>query len=135
MFNLMNIASSGLAAANVELSVTANNLANINTTSGPNGQPFQEQSTILQSAPAAGSGPDAGVGQGVEVAAIVASNAPYTPVYDPTSPLANAQGDVLYPNVSLQTEMPNLIQASAAYNANATAFTAAKTIDQKALTL
>lgn len=135
MLNLMHIASTGLSASQVQLSTTANNLANMETTNGPNGQPYRAEDVLLKNNRPAKTGPDAGVGKGVDVTGIAQSRAPFTPAYDPTSPLANAKGDVMYPNVSLQSEMPNLIQASSAYSANATAFTAAKTVDAQALKL
>ena len=39
--------------------------------------------------------------------------------YDPTNPVANAQGDVEYPVVDLGTEMTDLVQAQTSYQANA----------------
>ena len=49
-------------------------------------------------------------------------------VYDPSHPDADENGYVTYPNVDTITEMTNLIDASRAYEANATAFTASKNI-------
>jgi flagellar basal-body rod protein FlgC len=133
MSNGLQIATSGMMAESVRLDVVANNLANANTTSTPQGGPYRREMVVLQALPAAASGPDAGVGQGVEVAAIVPDPSPFQEVYDPTNPQANAQGYVLYPNVSLPVEMTDMIVASRAYQADATAFTAAKTIDRQAL--
>lgn len=135
MFNVLKIAGSGLTASSLQLSVTANNLANINTTQGVGGQPFRAQNVILSARSAPATGSDVGIGQGVQVNAIVPSQSALTTVYNPTSPLANAKGFVTYSNVSLQTEMPNLIQASSAYSANVTAFNAGKTIDHQAVHL
>lgn len=56
-------------------------------------------------------------------------------VYDPTHPDADENGYVSYPNVDTVTEMTNLIDASRAYEANATAFNAAKAIAVKGLEL
>ena len=47
-------------------------------------------------------------------------------VYDPSHPDADENGYVTYPNVSAITEMTNLIDASRAYEYNATAFNASK---------
>ena len=47
-------------------------------------------------------------------------------VYDPSHPDADENGYVLYPNVNIVTEMTNMIDASRAYEANATAFSATK---------
>ena len=50
--------------------------------------------------------------------------------YDPSHPDADENGYVSYPNVNIVTEMTNLIDASRAYEANATAFDASKAIAQ-----
>lgn len=135
MFDGMQISASGLTAESLRLSVTADNLANIDTTAGAGGQPYRRQFVLLAPRLAPASGPDAGVGQGVRVTAILPDLSPYKVVYDPQSPLANAQGNVLYPNVHLTTEMVDLIAASRAYQANVTAFNAAKAMDVKVLSL
>ena len=49
-------------------------------------------------------------------------------VYDPSHPDADEDGYVLYPNVDIITEMTNMIDASRAYEANATAFSASKSM-------
>lgn len=46
--------------------------------------------------------------------------------YDPANPDADENGYVSYPNVNTVTEMTNLIDATRAYEANATAFDASK---------
>lgn len=56
-------------------------------------------------------------------------------VYDPSHPDADENGYVMYPNVSAITEMTNLIDASRAYQANATAFNASKSIATAGLNL
>ena len=56
-------------------------------------------------------------------------------VYDPSHPDADENGYVMYPNVSIITEMTNLIDASRAYQANATAFDASKNIATTGLDL
>ena len=54
-------------------------------------------------------------------------------VYDPSHPDADENGYVTYPNVNIVTEMTNLIDASRAFEANATAFNASKSIAVKGL--
>ena len=54
-------------------------------------------------------------------------------VYVPSHPDADENGYVTYPNVSTITEMTNLIDASRAYEANSTAFSASKSIALKGL--
>ena len=56
-------------------------------------------------------------------------------VYDPSHPDADENGYVTYPNVNIITEMTNLIDASRAYEANATAFNASKSMAMKGLSI
>ena len=135
MFDGMTIASTGLIAEQLRLSLVANNLANADSTVAPGGGPYRSEYTVFKAVAAPASGPNQGVGQGVLVAGVYQSQSPFQVVYDPTNPQANAQGDVLYPNVNLQTQMVDMIQASQAYQANVSSFNAAKTMDVKALTI
>ena len=57
----------------------------------------------------------------------------FVQVYDPANPDADENGYVYYPNVNTVTEMTNLIDATRAYEANATAFDASKTMAQAGL--
>lgn len=135
MFDGLKIASTGLVAESFRLSVVANNLANADTTVTPNGGPYRSEYVTFASAPTAPSGPNQGVGQGVVINGLYQDQSPLKVVYDPTNPQANAQGDVLYPNVNLGTQMVDMIEASQAYQANVSAFNSAKTMDLKALSI
>ena len=54
-------------------------------------------------------------------------------MYDPDHPDADEEGYVAYPNVEIAREMVDLIVASRAYEANATALNTAKAMNKKAL--
>ena len=56
-------------------------------------------------------------------------------MYDPSHPDADDDGYVTCPNVNIITEMTNLIDASRAYEANSTAFSASKSMALKGLEL
>ncbi len=71
--------------------------------------------------------------QGVEVASIEQSKDPYKVVYDPSHPDSNADGYVTLPNVNIVEEMVNMVSASKAYEANATAAETAKTMINSAM--
>ena len=74
------------------------------------------------------------MGQGVKVNGIYKdTQTEGNLVYDPSHPDADENGYVLYPNVNIITEMTNLIDASRAYEANATAFSASKSMAQQGL--
>ncbi len=67
------------------------------------------------------------VGSGVKVGGLYTDNVTQmNMVYDPSHPDADENGYVTYPNVNIVTEMTNMIDASRAYEANSTAFSASK---------
>lgn len=68
------------------------------------------------------------VSQGVEVAAIQDSKEPFRMVYDPSHPDADSNGYVKMPNINVVEEMVNMVSASKAYEANAAAAEAVKTM-------
>ncbi len=140
-FSAIDIAASGLTAERTRMDVTAENLANAQTTNGPGGQPYRRQEVVLDQAGggfgaslagAMGSAPAPG---GVEVGGIVDDPTPDQLVYDPGHPGANAQGYVRMPNVNSVTEMTDLISESDSYQANVTAMNTAKTMYAKTLDL
>ncbi len=147
LFNSLEISATALTAERLRMDVTAENLANAQTTRGADGGPYRRKEVVLQQA---GGGPDFGsqlrtamVGGGrggaapggVQVAAIVADATPPKQVYDPGHPDANAQGYVAMPNVDSVTEMVDLISSSRAYEANVTAMQASKQMFTKTLEL
>ena len=73
------------------------------------------------------------IGLGVKVEGIVEDMAEPRLVYDPEHPDANGEGYVAYPNITVSTEMVDLISATRAYEANVTAFNSYKTMLNKAL--
>jgi flagellar basal-body rod protein FlgC len=138
-FDAINIAASGLTAESMRMNVSAENLANAETTNGPNGQPYVPQEVVLAQAGGsfstalAGALGGASTPGGVEVAGIVNDPTPYQEVYDPTNPSANGKGYVKMPNVSTVTEMVNLIDESNSYQSDVTAMQTAKDMFTSAL--
>ena len=146
LFDAIDISGSGLSAERLRMDVTAENLANAQTTRGPNGGPYQRKQVVLQTAQpngfatqlAAATGSMRGTGAaqtpgGVQAAAIVTDASAPRQVYDPGHPDANAQGYVLMPNVNPVTEMVDLITATRGYEAGTTAIKAAEGMAQHAL--
>lgn len=138
LYGGMSISASGLTANQLWLDVTANNIANANTTRTPQGGPYRREEVVLAEAPgtfasalqnAAGA-----IGGGVQVQSITNDPSPFKLVYDPSNPNA-VNGYVQMPNVNIATEMTDMITASRAYEANVTAFDAAKAIDVQAIQL
>lgn len=141
MFDAIDISASGLTAERLRMDVTAENLANAQSTRTPEGGPYRRKVVVLQQASAGFAGELAGalgssdVPAGVEVAAIAPDSTPLRRVYDPGNPDANAAGYVRMPNVNPVTEMVDLIDASRAYQANVTALQTTKTAFTKTIEL
>jgi flagellar basal-body rod protein FlgC len=143
LFDAMDISASGLMAERTRMDVTSENLANAQSTGGPDGQPYRRKDVVLRQAggfagalqAAAAGAPSASGARGVEVAAVVEDAGPPRRVYDPGHPDADAQGYVSLPNVNTVTEMVDLISASRAYEANVTALQTAKAMFAKTLEL
>jgi flagellar basal-body rod protein FlgC len=121
MFDALRISASGMSAERLRMDVIASNIANADTTQGPDGQPYQRKQVVLRASQSFDE-----VLDGVEVAAIADDPSPPRRVYDPGHPEADAEGYVTLPNVSPITEMTDLIGASRSYEANVTAMNAAK---------
>lgn len=144
LFDAIDVSASGLTAERLRMDVTAENLANAQTTRGANGGPYRRRSVVLQEsggasfegALTAATSRGAGTGaRGVQVAGIVEDTAPDRLTYDPGHPDADARGYVRLPNVNPVTEMVDLISASRAYEANVTAMQASKSMFSKTLEL
>jgi flagellar basal-body rod protein FlgC len=134
MFGGLEISASALTAERMRMDVTAENLANAQTTRGANGEPYRRKEVVLQER-AAGFGAQLDKAMGVEVAGVVEDQTPLKRVYDPGHPDADPQGYVAMPNVDTVAEMVDLISASRAYEANVTAMQAAKQMFAKTLEL
>ncbi|HUW26423.1 MAG TPA: flagellar basal body rod protein FlgC [Gallionella sp.] len=129
LFNIFNVAGSGMAAQSQRLNVVASNLANADSTTSANGQPYKAKQVVFSAVPAEGGG------QGVKVTAVVEDNAPMKMVYDPKHPMADGQGYVAMPNVNVVDEMVNMISASRSYQNNVEVMNTSKTLLLKTLTI
>jgi flagellar basal-body rod protein FlgC len=128
LFDAIDASGSGLSVERLRMDVTAENLANAQTTG------YRRKDVVVQQAGAGVGGPasfeaalsKARGGSGVQVAGVVEDTSPGRRIYDPGHPDADAQGYVTLPNVSSVTEMVDLISASRAYEADVTAMQTAK---------
>ena len=110
--------SAALDAENTRLNVISENIANANTTHGPDGKPYQRQVVTFESAMQ-----QAGNGSGMQtpamtVAQISKDSRPPIQIYDPGSPDADKNGMVSLPNINIHEEMADMISASRSYEAN-----------------
>jgi flagellar basal-body rod protein FlgC len=136
----LHVSASGLAAERVRVNLASSNLANAESTRGPDGKPYQRLDPVLESVPfesqlgamgPMGAAGDAAVG--VRVAQVKADDGPGRRVFSPNHPDADEQGFVTFPDVNPVHEVVNLLSASRAYDANATAVDTLKTMAQRAV--
>jgi len=120
----LRVSGSGLSAERTRVNLASSNLANAETTRGANGKPYQRLDPVFQAVQMAAQNEAPTVGQsplGVEVSQIVADPSPGKMVYSPGHPDADPNGFVTFPNVNPISEIVNLLSASRAFEANATA--------------
>jgi flagellar basal-body rod protein FlgC len=139
LFHSMSISASGLNAQRAVINVIAENLANAHTTRTEEGGPYLKKQTVLSTAPISSNFADLLSYQmgkepmGVKVLDVVEDPNGLKVIYEPSHPDADETGTVLLPNVNIMEEMVSLLNASRSYEANVTAFNAAKGMALKAL--
>jgi len=135
----MRISASSLTAQRLRMDVVASNLANVNTTRTPEGGPYKKREVIMSAsyAPSSEGGVIPVAGRSIAPVGVrvmgIADRSQVRVVNDPSHPDADADGNVLYPDIDLVQEMGNMISAVRAYEASVTAINAAKSMAQKAL--
>jgi flagellar basal-body rod protein FlgC len=162
LFKSMGISSSGLHAQRVLIDAISMNLANVQTTHTDEGGPYRKRRAVLSQVPMGQSfstiltnraelvtglrrtHPDhfpqvtplpwnMNQGTGGVQAEVIQDPVGYKLVHDPSHPDANEEGYVALPNINSVEEMVQLMGAERSYEANVTAFNAAKTMAMKAL--
>ena len=137
IFSTFKVSSSALKAHKVRLDTISSNLANVETTSTPEGGPYKKKSVYFQSKPISFKDQlEANIEnavQGVEVTKILEDEDPPRQVYNPSHPDANEEGYVEMPNVSVLKEMVDMMSATRSYQANVTVVKSAKRMALKAL--
>jgi flagellar basal-body rod protein FlgC len=136
----LQISASGLSAQRTRVTLAASNLANAESTRGPDGQPYHRRDPVMaaksfdtQLDQATRRPGEHSQAVGVEVSAVVEDQSPGKKVYLPGHPDADKDGFVTFPNVNPLNETVNLMTASRGYDANATAVDTLKTMAQRAL--
>jgi flagellar basal-body rod protein FlgC len=133
LFDAFRIAGSGMAAQGQRLNVVSSNLANVDSITGPDSQPYRAKQVVFEAIPTRPGASDSA--SSVQVKEVVDDPAPARRTYDPSNPLADTEGYVTQPNVNVVEEMVNMISASRAYQTNVEVMNTAKALLLKTLTL
>jgi flagellar basal-body rod protein FlgC len=131
----IDVTAGALNAQKTRLDIVAQNIANAQTTRGPDGLPYQRKTVSFETELLRQQGASANAAsiQSVRVGSIQTDNTPGQRVYDPSHPDADANGYVTMPNVNMAYEMVDLMTASRAYEANLSVVKNAKQMAMKAL--
>jgi flagellar basal-body rod protein FlgC len=139
LFGMLEVSGSALGAERWRAEVVAANMANAETTRSAQGGAYRRQMLVFRAQPMprfplllAGlrrAAPDGGV----RVERVVADMSPLPRRYEPGHPDADDAGYVTYPNVNPVMEMADLLSAVRAYQLNAAAVQAAKSMIQQSL--
>lgn len=133
LFNVLDIAGSGMSAQALRLNTTASNLANAESVSSSSAEVYRARQPVFSAVmKALGESPE---GVGVQVNGIVESQAPVRKQYEPGHPLANEEGYIFLPNVSMVEEMANMISASRSYQSNSEIAKTSKQLLMRTLSL
>ena len=127
-FAAIGIAGSALGTYRKWLDAVSDNLANLNTVRSTDEAAFQARYIVAQANDAQGG--DSG---GVHVAGAAFGSAEGRVVYEPNHPLADAEGNVRYPDIDMASQMTQLIMAQRGYQANASVVDRAKEMYTTAL--
>ena len=129
LFNIFNVAGSGMSAQAQRLNTVASNLANADSATSANGQAYRAKQVVFEAVPLADGS------SAVKVQQVVEDASPLKQVYDPKSPMADEKGYVSMPNVNPVDEMVNMLSASRSYQNNVETMNSAKSMLLKTLTI
>ncbi|MCL1125446.1 flagellar basal body rod protein FlgC [Shewanella surugensis] len=132
LFNIFNVAGSGMSAQSVRLNTTASNIANADAVSSSIGTTYRARHPIFEATMnQAQKQQQSSVG--VAVKGIVESDLPLTKTFSPNHPMADTDGYIYKPNVNVMEEMADMISASRSYQMNVQVTDAAKSMLQQTL--
>jgi flagellar basal-body rod protein FlgC len=123
------IAASGMRAQSGRMRIISENIANADSTAtAPGGDPYRRRIVTFHAEL------DRELGANVVELGRVATDAgDFRVRHEPDNPMANANGDVKYPNVNPLIEMTDLRDAQRSYEANLNVITATRRMLQRTL--
>ena len=115
LFNIFDVAGTGMSAQTVRLNTVASNMANAEVVSGTEQGAYRarqpEFAAVMQAMSDRSNVP-------VEVTDVVESQAPVNKQHNPAHPEADSDGYIYTSNVNMVEEMANMISASRSYQSN-----------------
>lgn len=116
LFNVFNVAGSGMSAQTVRLNTVASNLANANSVSGDPQAVYRARQPVF--AAMLDRARSDGANVGVRTLGVVQKAGEPERVHEPGNPLADADGYVYHANVNPVEEMANMMSAARTFQNN-----------------
>lgn len=138
MISALDISTSALVAQRVRLNAISGNIANMSTLKDESGEakPYQARFTVFQTDETLAASHGA---PGVKVSSVESSDAEPLYRYQPDHPLAIREGQwagyVAYPNINLNEQMVDALEATRSYEANVGVIEITKNIGRQSLSI
>ncbi|MBL4743367.1 MAG: flagellar basal body rod protein FlgC [Cycloclasticus sp.] len=133
LYNIFDIAGSGMSAQTTRLNLVASNMANAETVSSSTNDTYRARQPVFGAVLQDAMAQQQSSGTGVRVLGVVESQAPLRTEYAPQHPMANEAGYIFKPNVNIVEEMANMMSASQSYKNNVEMLNTAKQLLQQTL--
>ncbi|MGO8697645.1 MAG: flagellar basal body rod protein FlgC [Limisphaerales bacterium] len=138
MINLLTgieSSASALDAERMRMDVISQNIANVNTTKGVDGKPYQRQEVVFENVLQSQQATDGASPGMIRIARVQKDSSPPRLVYNPGHPDADSNGMVAMPDINMHREMVDMISSSRSYEANLAVVKNARTIAMQALSI
>lgn len=138
LFGMLEVSGSALLAERQRAEVVTSNMANLETTRTSQGGPYRRQLVVFRARripqfPMLAAGLKPVVAQTVRVDRVLTDQSAPIERYEPGHPDADSRGFVAYPAINPVEEMTDLLGAVRAYELNASAVQASKSMIQESL--
>ncbi len=137
MFSAIDVSTSALVAQRARLNTISGNIANLSTLTNENGEakPYQERFVVFKTDPMN----EAKGLMGVEVDRVEISEQEPLYRYEPEHPLAIKEGKwkgyVAYPNINMNEQFVDALEASRSYEANLGVMEVSKGLHRQTLSI
>lgn len=117
LFNIFDIAGSGMSAQSIRLNVTASNISNAESVASNPGGAYKARNPVFAAVyrDAFQASKDS---VGVKTLGIIESQTEHPKRYEPGNPLADEEGYIYLSNVNAMEEMTNMMSATRSYQNN-----------------
>jgi flagellar basal-body rod protein FlgC len=134
MISALDVSTSALVAQRTRLNTISSNIANMTTVADEDGanKPYQPRFTVFQTDDSIVASGDA---HGVKVKSVEIDESEPKLRYQPEHPLADERGYVAYPNINLNEQFVDALEATRSYEANIGVMEISKNLGRQTLSI